>query len=208
MALNAWNRDFGTWQGRIQPSGFVPAEGEYVFVLGSDVEGLFQQLDIGDYVEIEQTAAFGREFTADDGTDTITLTAHGIAEGTALFVKNSGGALPGGLSASTRYYVINATANTFQLSAILGGSAIDITSAGTGTHYVSQNIVRFSGALRPPESLPSGVGWKASLRIDGSEKSSRLLEIGRERNIFDMSANVSKLVGDHDLAFRLEVVSV
>lgn len=44
------------------------------------------------------------------------------------------GALPTGLVANTRYYVVNATANTFQLSATINGAAINTTGTQSGTH--------------------------------------------------------------------------
>jgi hypothetical protein len=42
--------------------------------------------------------------------------------------------LPGGLSLNTTYWVRDSSTNTFKLAATSGGSAIDITSAGVGTH--------------------------------------------------------------------------
>ena len=72
-------------------------------------------------------------FTADSGTDVLTSASHGLTAGTALTVSNSGGGLPGGLSASTIYYVRDVTTNTFKLAATQHGAAIDITSNGTGT---------------------------------------------------------------------------
>lgn len=69
------------------------------------------------------------------GTDTITDTAHGLSDGTRVKFSNSGGALPGGITAGTIYYIISATDNTFKISTTFGGSAVDITSAaGGGTH--------------------------------------------------------------------------
>ena len=75
----------------------------------------------------------GIAFTADAGTDTITSAAHGLANADRVFVSSQT-TLPGGLSASTVYYVISAAANTFQLAATEGGAAINITTAGTGVH--------------------------------------------------------------------------
>lgn len=77
----------------------------------------------------------GSAFTVTAANDTVDLTAHGFSNGKQLMLTNEGGALPGGLSASTVYYVVEATTNTFKLSLTEGGAAIDITSAGTGTHY-------------------------------------------------------------------------
>lgn len=82
----------------------------------------------------------GNAFTADSGTDVFTDTAHGLSDGNRLILSNSGGALPSGLSVSTVYFVINKTDNTFQLSATEGGSAIDITTNGTGTHSWHNNF--------------------------------------------------------------------
>lgn len=68
------------------------------------------------------------------GADTITLTAHGMANDTAVTLTSSG-TLPGGFSSGTTYYVVSTAANTFQLSATVGGAAVNITSAaGGGTH--------------------------------------------------------------------------
>ena len=45
--------------------------------------------------------------------------------------------LPAGLDSTViTYYVINPTTTSFQVSASAGGAAIDITSAGVGSHYV------------------------------------------------------------------------
>jgi hypothetical protein len=47
------------------------------------------------------------------------------------------GALPTGLTVGTVYYVVNSSANTFKVSATLGGSPITTTVAGSGLHYIS-----------------------------------------------------------------------
>ena len=131
MALAAWNRELGTTQGRIAPAGFAPPQGEFAFVLGRDLPGMRQKLDVGDHVEVRQTADFG-----------------------------------------------------------------------------DAKLVRFRARMRPPEAIPAGLAWRASLRIDGTERASALLQPGRTRDRVDLAANVSKLTGDHELAFRLELVAV
>lgn len=69
-------------------------------------------------------------------------------------------------------------------------------------------LVRFRARLRPPASTPAGIGWQASIRIDGAPRASALLVPGRTRDRLDLAANVAKLVGNHELAFRLAVVAV
>jgi hypothetical protein len=131
VALTAWNRELGTTQGRVDPRAYTPPQGEFAFVLGRDLPGLVQKLEVGDFVEVKQTADFG-----------------------------------------------------------------------------DAKLVRLRARMRPPASVPAGVAWKASLRIDGGERASTLLEAGRTRDRVDLAANVSKLAGDHELAFRLELVAV
>lgn len=83
-------------------------------------------------------------FTANSTTDVLTLNSHGMANGTRVFLTNSGGALPAGLSdawANTNYFIVNQTANTFQLSTLSGGSAENFTSDGTGTHTVHRSTM-------------------------------------------------------------------
>lgn len=73
------------------------------------------------------------------GTEVITESSHGLSSGQTVYLTNSGGALPGGLSASTKYYVISASSSTIKLATsranAIAGTAINITSAaGGGTH--------------------------------------------------------------------------
>jgi hypothetical protein len=68
-------------------------------------------------------------------TDTFTSTAHGLSANDV--VRFAATALPTGLAANTDYYVIAAglTANAFEVSATLGGAAVNITSAGTAVSF-------------------------------------------------------------------------
>lgn len=68
----------------------------------------------------------------DTGTETFTSASHGKANGTAVRFHATT-TLPGGISAATTYYIINTATNTFQVSATVGGSAVNITSSGSGT---------------------------------------------------------------------------
>lgn len=73
-------------------------------------------------------------FTATAATDIVTSAGHGLQLNDLVQLTNSGGGLPAGLATSTDYYVITRTEDTFQLALTPGGSAVDITDAGTGTH--------------------------------------------------------------------------
>ena len=67
-----------------------------------------------------------------------TLASHGLAAGDALVLSTSG-SLPTGLTVGTVYYVISSglTANAFQVSTGPGGSAVNTSSAGSGTHSMT-----------------------------------------------------------------------
>lgn len=63
----------------------------------------------------------------------VSWTAHGLPNGSSLTLSTTG-ALPTGLTTGTTYYVVGAAANTFNLAATLGGSAITTTGSQSGTH--------------------------------------------------------------------------
>lgn len=88
---------------------------------------------------INVAAAVAAGFTVDTDTEVITKTGHGLSNGHRVQLYNSTASnLPGGLSSNIAYYVVNATANTFQLALTDGGTPVNITSAGTGSHYAYQ----------------------------------------------------------------------
>lgn len=65
----------------------------------------------------------------------VTWNTHGLAAGDAIKFSTTG-ALPTGVTAGTTYYVIatGLTANSFQFSATVGGSAVATTGTQSGTH--------------------------------------------------------------------------
>lgn len=63
--------------------------------------------------------------------DAISSNGHGLANTNRVFVSPvAGESLPAGLSATTLYFVVGATTDTFQLSLTSGGAAVDITALG------------------------------------------------------------------------------
>jgi len=72
-------------------------------------------------------------------TEAITLDDHGFADDDPITLRaDSGGSLPGGLSAGTTYYAIVVTPASFQLAAAAGGAAINLTSAGSNVLVIAQ----------------------------------------------------------------------
>lgn len=89
--------------------------------------------------EVETSLAYGavnslaKTFTANVGTQLLTATAHGFSDGRCLRLASSGGALPVGFTEYRNYFVINATTNTFQVAELPHGTAVEFSTAGTGT---------------------------------------------------------------------------
>ena len=92
--------------------------------------------------------------TADASADTINKgTDDDFANNDTVQFENSGGALPAGLAAGTQYFVVNVAASTLQVSETFGGSAVNITGTGSGTHTIYQNI---NGMTSGPITIDSG----------------------------------------------------
>lgn len=99
-------------------------------------------------VAVNVSASVAQTFATTDvdiGTEIITVTGHGYSANQAVNFTSTG-TLPGGLSSSNVYYVRDVTTNTFKVSSTIGGSAVDLTSVGSGTHTVQNCIAIVIGA--------------------------------------------------------------
>ena len=68
-------------------------------------------------------------------TSTFFIPNYGMLENDNVTIETTG-TLPGGLSSSTTYYVVNTTSTTFQLSLGSGGPPVNVTSQGVGSHTI------------------------------------------------------------------------
>lgn len=109
---------------------------------------------VGDIIQYDSPT-----FTFTASGATLTATAHGWLNGTQLAVSTSG-TLPTGLVASTLYWVVEATTNTFKLSATKNGSPITTTGAGTGVqtatvshHHIYESLVALNVGNTPHKSI-------------------------------------------------------
>jgi hypothetical protein len=111
------------------------------------------------------TAASIGSFTFVDGdvtvgSDTIGETSHPLSDGDTVYLTSTG-TVPAGLTASTKYWVVESDTNTFKLSLTEDGDAIDITAAaGGGTHTViygglvtARATETVSGVVKKPSSM-------------------------------------------------------
>lgn len=100
------------------------------------------------------------EATLDQSTDVFTSFAHGLTNGQQVLVYDVMTAgLPTGFTEGTVYFVVNATTDTFQLSATSGGSAITVT---TSAEVVVQRVLPEVFAAQGQYNIAIG-----SLILDG-----------------------------------------
>jgi hypothetical protein len=110
--------------------------------------------------------------TVTHASDTVNKTAHGLSNGTAVRISSTG-TVPGGLSASTTYYVRDASANSFKLATTVSGAVVNITNAGSGTikyrlaqrlyvpghNYNVNDVLRIQTVSTLPTPVAAGVDY-------------------------------------------------
>lgn len=117
-------------------------------------------------------------FTASATTDLLTASEHVVQDGDEIVVSNSGGALPTGLAASTRYFARDVSANAFRLATTPGGAVIDITGAGSGANsYYIVGHVQYAFVSAGVDT--AGVYWAWFTLLDGSSNTQHVPQDGR-----------------------------
>ncbi len=81
--------------------------------------------------------------SADATTNKLAAVAHGLANGTLLYVRAPGGVLPSPLLLTVPYFVVNAAADDFQISTTFGGAAVDLADVGLGELSVRADPRRY-----------------------------------------------------------------
>ena len=89
-------------------------------------------------VTVRFVSGMAATFTAAT-TDILTFQGRSFTVGDRVRLLNSGGALPAGLSSLIDYFVITGD----KLALTSGGSAVDVTGTGTGTHYIALSLDDF-----------------------------------------------------------------
>ena len=74
------------------------------------------------------------------------------------------------------------------------------------TDLTGVDLVRAHLRLRVPASLPAELAWEVSVVVDGTKRARATALPGRERELTDLAANVSKLAGVHQVGVRLELM--
>jgi microcystin-dependent protein len=133
--------------GSTAPTGYLLCEGQSLLVdeysalhgvIGYTYGGSGANFNIPD---LRSRIPVGRSNATSQGTATISIaspavvtdSSHGLSNGQVVYFTTTG-ALPTGVTANTRYFVRNAGANIFNLSATLTGALIDTSGTQSGIH--------------------------------------------------------------------------
>ena len=76
--------------------------------------------------------------TANLTTNVFVMKGFTPVDGDSFRLSNSGGTLPAGLELYTDYFIRDASGSTFKLALTSSGTAIDITTAGTGLSFLGE----------------------------------------------------------------------
>jgi hypothetical protein len=120
-------------------------------------------------------------FTA--SSNLVSMTSHGFLNGDRVRFKTINSTT--GIVVNTFYYVINSETDTFNLSLVLGGTAIDLTTDGTGT--IDRNIL--PGAIRTINSIQTNESLVLSIYRDGV--TSFVFELGRTDAVYSPGERVT-----------------
>lgn len=95
-------------------------------------------------INIRFTSGCLSTYTVNPTTNVLTSTGRAFNTGERVRVSNLGGAVPAGLVVDTDYWTVATSGQTLQLSASPGGSAVDVTDAGSGLNQVGivPNVVK------------------------------------------------------------------
>jgi hypothetical protein len=143
---------------------------------------IFLELPKADGVGIIKRSNLKMTFTPDKvsvSADTITIEDHGLVDDDVFqLIKagSQGASLPGNLAASTPYYAKVIDKDTIQVAASAGGTAVNISSTGVGTHTVDFAPIEFVDNDGNDEIL-----GKMTLTL--SDACTNALKIGEKQNI-------------------------
>ncbi|MDA9825709.1 hypothetical protein N9D03_08795, partial [Alphaproteobacteria bacterium] len=104
--------------------------------------------------------SFDASTKVSSANETIEVTGHGLSDGDPVLYSNGGNANLTNLVDGTIYYVVETATNTFKVSATEGGTAIDLTLAGSSqTHS-------FTKALGPGQITATAAGNNLLVTVD------------------------------------------
>lgn len=112
----------------------------------------------------------GRAVTFTDVGDLVTLNSHGLSNGDEVSFSTITSTT--GIVINTIYYVVGSTTNTFQVASSVGGSALPLTTNGSGTVKYNSTIVSIvpNTSVTMSRPMAGGSAQTLSFRTLGTYK--------------------------------------
>ena len=196
--ISHFERALGTSQGRIQPVGYTPVDGLFAFVLGHDLRGEFGVFNIGDKVEVSQTADF-------DTAELLRLNLRLRAPSVPLIGRTATDAVTDATGSILTSVDINWIQDDVGRPVTAGGQPDAEIVAVTGNDATI--FPAWAPSLPPTAITLTGAKWRFSILVDAVERASRVLTRGKLStavDLVDFAVNVSALASA-TLTFRLEL---
>lgn len=99
-------------------------------------------------VQYNYLAGYASLVTFANGANLLTVSQRTFTAGDRVRLWNTGGGLPGDLSTSTPYFVINVATNDFQVALTAGGSAVTFTDDGSGASFIEDDAKPLASELK------------------------------------------------------------
>ena len=159
--------------------------------------------DVGSNTNQNDFVRFSNAIALSTQTITITIASPAVITLAAALpddtpvILSTTGALPTGLVAGTTYYVINAVSTTCNLSATVGGPAINTSGSQSGVH-----------SLALTTGITAAVLNREFQVIQSLSSSSYRIDVGTNATVYDVGNGGSSTVAAYQLTTGLDIYSV
>ena len=211
----------GVHQLRIQPSNEIPADGDYVFCLGTDNDDAApDDFAIGDRIRLSQLV------DVDSATDFLVITGR-FRQPASLPIRETitpaitvtrqaRGASPDLSFIETATDFFSASAHNNRIANLTGASITDgdyeifWVESPTKAHLVGHPLAAVGGPTAVTAGFLRGAHWRARVLLDNAQMFAFDVgqDGGKERDLRlpNLTANVSKLVGAFEIQYEFELV--
>ena len=126
---------------KLQTEGFIKEIGPKIITYtnpsGKDFYSTFINFKDETYsIAVQEFGTYYPVDSVDVGADKLNMNGHPFSDGAQVQVATSS-TPPGGLAPQVIYYIVSSTANSVKVSLSFGGTAVNITSIGSGLHYLT-----------------------------------------------------------------------
>lgn len=134
LAGGSYTRLAVAWDAASGGLGSLNGTEQFDVAANSDVAwiGFWSAVSSGTFRAMFPLGGFAPHPFTSTTTDVLTAPGHSLSDGQTVVLLAAAGSLPSGGTEGTLYFVRDTSGDTFKLAATSGGSAIDLTTTGSG----------------------------------------------------------------------------